>query len=237
MAHCALVSALLTVILALTPAVASADGDLPDIREQRRQKAPELRDLLTGVEKVSASVVSGEDEVARLRARQQQLAVEKGALEQDLRDVVRSAVMRGGLSDGMAVLAAAHPADAVDRAQLVAVMAHRDTAAAEEVVSAGRQQARLIEIISARVDELRERRNEVKQASAKVSARLDDLRIIERRLERARADGKPTPRPGPLLRLLVRRREVTPASRPGRTRSSTPGAPHAPAVAVTRAPM
>lgn len=186
MVHRALVSALLTVILALTPAVASAERDLHDIREQRRQKAAELRDLLTDVEKVNASVVSGEEEVARLRARQQQLAVEKDALEQDLRDLVRSAVMHSGLSDGMAVLAAAHPAEAVDRAQLVAVMAHRDTAAAEEVVSAGRQQARLIEILSERVDELRERRHELKQVSAKVSARLDDLRIVERRLERAR---------------------------------------------------
>lgn len=183
MPYRALTCALLALTLVLTPAVASAGPDRDDIRDQRRQTAAELRELLTAIEQTNAVVVAGEDEIARMRARQRQVASDQTALQRDLREFVRTAVMHGGLSDSMAVLAAERPEEAFDRAQFVAVMARRDTAAAEEIVAAQRQHDRLVELISERVADLRERRSELKQTSTKVSDRLDELRIIEKRLE------------------------------------------------------
>lgn len=183
MPYRALTCALLALTFVLTPAVASAGPDRDDIRDQRRQAAAELRELLTAIEQANAVVVAGDDEIARMRARERQLASDQTALQRNVREFVRSAVMHGGLSDSMAVLAAERPEEAFDRAQFVAVMARRDTAAAEEIVAAQRQHDRLVELISERVADMRKQRSELKQTSTKVSDRLDELRIIEKRLE------------------------------------------------------
>lgn len=183
MSHRTLACALTALMLAVAPTAAAAAPAREDVRDERRRTATELRQLLREIEGIQAVTVAGEDEITRLRTRARQLASEQTTLQRDVNELVRTAVMYGGLSDTVAMLSSSGPDQAVERAQFVATLARRNTAAGEEIAAAQRQQGRLIELIGARVTELGERRRELKQASAKVSDRLDELRVIERRLE------------------------------------------------------
>lgn len=172
------------VIAMLTPvsAAASVKADLDDVRDERKQAAAELRDLLSDIEVANAVALSGEAEVERLEVRRRQLATRRAALERDMRNIVRAAVVHGSVSDSMSMLASGQTDEAVDRAQILDALTRRDKSAAEAVVAADRERTRLAELIAARVAVVRGRRSELEQMSREVSRRLDDLRADERKL-------------------------------------------------------
>lgn len=172
------------VIAMLTPvsAAASVEADLDDVRDERKQAAAELRDLLSDIEVANAVALSGEAEVERLEVRRRQLATRRAALERDMRNIVRAAVVHGSVSDSMSMLASGQTDEAVDRAQILDALTRRDKSAAEAVVAADRERTRLAELIAARVAVVRGRRSELEQMSREVSRRLDDLRADERKL-------------------------------------------------------
>jgi murein DD-endopeptidase MepM/ murein hydrolase activator NlpD len=189
MRHRAPLGVIITAIVIIVPVAASADADLDEVSSKREQTAMELRTLLSKIEAVNTAVVAGEDEVRQLDARERRLAAELASLERSVTDRVRSAVMHVGVTDTMAVIPAGRPDQAIDRAQILAVLARRDKAAAESITAARQQHTRLIELIDVRVDQLREQRDELERTSAKVSRRLDDLRAAERELKEVERRG------------------------------------------------
>lgn len=178
------VAAALAALLLFAPQGAAAAADLDGVREQRRETRRELRRLLAEIESVTGAMEEGDQELARLTAQQRRLAEEQAAHDRDVRTMVRAAVMRGGLPGDLAVLAADGPAQAVDRAQILALVARRDTAAVETTAAASRRRARMAELVDTRMDDLRSLRSRQRRASQRVTERLDRLADLERRLAR-----------------------------------------------------